>query len=143
MGQQFQFKHNDMPTLSGIGEFVISNASGISEVWDVSDPYNPQYYKNTDSASDFSFKTTLGTEKIFHAVESADHYTPTIVANKFVSNQDLKGTILNQQQQLEDIGLPHHYPAFFRNQAEQLATINREKTTQCKSGDFGIHLSRI
>jgi len=128
LGQQFQFKHNDMPTLSGIGEFVISNASGISEVWDISDPYNPQYYKNTNAAADFSFKTPLGTEKIFHALESVDLYTPTIVANKFVANQDLKGTIfLNQQQQFEDIDYLIITPRFLENQAEQLATINREK----------------
>ncbi len=128
LGQQFQFKHNDMPTLSGIGEFVISNAAGIAEIWDVSDPYNPQYYKNTGATVDFSFKTTLGTEKIFHTVESADLYTPTIVANKFVSNQDLKGTIfLNQQQQFEDIDYLIITPSFLQNQAEQLAAINREK----------------
>jgi len=50
LGQQFQFKHNDMATLSGVGEFSISNASGISEVWDVTDPYNPKYYEKSEDS---------------------------------------------------------------------------------------------
>ena len=72
--------------------------------------------------------TTYLQEKIFHAIESVDLYTPTIVANKFVSNQDLKGTIfLNQQQQFEDIDYLIITPRFLQNQAEQLAAVNREK----------------
>ena len=65
LGQQFQFTNNALPTLSGIGEFSISNASNISEVWDVTDPYNLVYYNNENNATEFSFKTTLGSEKNF------------------------------------------------------------------------------
>ena len=127
-GKQFQFKHNDMLTASGVGEFTISNASGVAEVWDVTDPYHPIYYKNSDTATEFSIKTTLGSKKIFHAVASSDLYTPIIVANKSVVNQDLKGTIfLNSQQQFEDIDYLIITPSFLVNQAEQLAQINREK----------------
>ena len=128
LGQQFQFKHNDMATLGGVGEFEISNASGIAQVWDVTDPYNPKYYENSEAASDFKFKTSLGTEKIFHTVTSADLYTPVQVTNKAVTNQDLKGSIfLNQQQQFEDIDYLIITPQFLQNQAEQLADINREQ----------------
>ena len=70
----------------------------------------------------------MGTEKIFHTVTSADLYTPTLVTNKAVTNQDLKGSIfLNQQQQFEDIDYLIITPQFLQNQAEQLADINREQ----------------
>ncbi len=126
IGQQFQFKHNAMPTLSGIGEFSISNASNISEVWDITDPYNPVFYSNENNATEYSFKTTLGSEKKFQTVDLTDTFTPTQVSNRIVQNQDLKGTIfLNPQGQFEDIDYLIITPRFLQNQAEQLARINR------------------
>ncbi len=126
IGQQFQFKHNAMPTLSGIGEFSISNASNISEVWDVTDPYNPVSYSNENNTTEFSFKTVLGSEKKFQTVDLTDTFTPTQVSNRIVQNQDLKGTVfLNQQGQFEDIDYLIITPHFLQNQAEQLARINR------------------
>jgi hypothetical protein len=126
LGQQFQFKHNAISTLSGVGEFSISNASTVSEVWDVTDPYNPVFYSNEDSDTEFSFKTTLGSEKIFQSVTLTDCFSPTQVSARVVQNQDLKGSIfLNQEGQFQDIDYIILTPRFLHNQAEQLARVNR------------------
>lgn len=128
LGQQFQFKNNAMTTMSGIGEFIVSNASNISEVWDVTNPYNPVFYQNANNDSEFSFKTTLGSEKTFQTVDISDAYTPTLLAARVVQNQDLKGTIfLNAQGQFQDIDYLIITPRFLQNQAEQLARINSTK----------------
>lgn len=66
-GTQFEFKHNDTSTQFGIGQFEISNAANISQVWDISNPYQIQFYNNTDAESEFSFKTNLGTLKTYQA----------------------------------------------------------------------------
>src|SRR5690606_27187672 len=36
-GKQFRFRYNSAATTSGLGEFSISTASGITQVWDISD----------------------------------------------------------------------------------------------------------
>ena len=123
---QFQFKHNDMPLLNGVGQFNISSATGIDQVWDVTDPYNTTYYKNELNRSEFSFKTTLGASKIYQAVALSNTYRPRLLANSSVANQDIKGTIfLNNQGQFQDIDYLIITPNFLSAQAERLANINR------------------
>ena len=73
-----------MPLLNGVGQFNISNASSINEVWDITNNYTPTSYSNDDSNTEFSFKTSLGQIKIFQAVSYSDCYTPTIVSNSSV-----------------------------------------------------------
>ena len=125
---QFQFKHNDMPLLNGVGQFNISSATGIDEVWDVTDPYNATYYKNELNNAEFSFKTTLGNFKIYQAVALSNTYRPRLLPNASVANQDLKGTVfLNNEGQFQDIDYLIITPAFLSAQAERLANINRLK----------------
>ena len=125
---QFQFKHNDMPLLNGVGQFNISSATGIDEVWDVTDPYNATYYKNELNNAEFSFKTTLGNSKIYQAVALSNTYRPRLLPNASVANQDLKGTVfLNSEGQFQDIDYLIITPAFLSAQAERLANINRLK----------------
>ena len=83
---QFQFKHNDMPFLSGVGQFNISNATGIDEVWDVTDPYNTTYYKNVLNSTEFSFKTNLGSSRIYQAVALSNTFRPRLLTNASVAN---------------------------------------------------------
>ena len=52
---QFAFKNNSTAFLSGIGEYNITNASTIDEVWDVTDKFNVQSKANNNS-SVFNFK---------------------------------------------------------------------------------------
>lgn len=125
-GTQFQFKNNMTNGMSGVGRFTISNANSIQEVWDVSNPYNPLFYTNSESLPEFSFKTTLGSIKTFQAISLTDSYYPKKVSNTNVNNQDIKGTIfLNSQGQFMDIDYLIIVPKFLESQAERLANINR------------------
>ena len=125
---QFQFKHNDMPLLNGVGQFNISSATGINEVWDVTDPYNTTYYRNELNSAEFSFKMILGDSKIYQAVALSNTYRPRLLPNASVANQDLKGTVfLNDEGQFQDIDYLIITPAFLSAQAERLANINRLK----------------
>ncbi len=125
LGTQFEFKHNDTSTQFGIGQFEISNAATISQVWDISNPYQIQFYTNTDAESEFSFKTTLGTLKTYQAV-GPDFYVPRKTSTTNIPNQDIKGTVfLDAQGQFKDIDYLIITPNFLKAQAERLAQINR------------------
>ena len=125
LGTQFEFKHNGSSTQSGIGQFEISNAASISQVWDISNPYQIQIYNNADAASEFSFKTNLGTLKIYQAV-GPDFYVPRKTNNTNVPNQDIKGTVfLDAQGEFKDVDYLIITPDYLRAQAERLAQINR------------------
>ena len=125
LGTQFEFKHNGTSTQFGIGQFEISNATSISQVWDISNPYQIQFYNNTDAASEFSFKTNLGTFKTYQAV-GPDFYVPRKTNNTNVPNQDIKGTVfLDAQGEFKDVDYLIVAPNYLRAQAERLAQINR------------------
>ena len=125
LGTQFEFKHNDTSTQSGNGQFEISNAASISQVWDISSPYQIQFYNNTDADSEFSFKTNLGTLKTYQAV-GPDFYVPRRTNATNVPNQDIKGTVfLDAQGEFTDIDYLIITPSYLRAQAERLAQINR------------------
>ena len=125
LGTQFEFKNNNSSTQFGIGQFEISNAASISQVWDISNPYQIQVYNNTDATSEFSFKTNLGTLKTYQAV-GPDFYVPRKTNNTNVPNQDIKGTVfLDAQGEFKDIDYLIITPNYLRAQAERLAQINR------------------
>lgn len=90
--KQFGFSFKDAVSNIGVGAFQIQNASGITQVWDISDPYNTSFITNSNSL--INLKMPLGVEKKFLAVDQSDYYTPTTIVNGKISNQNLKGTIL-------------------------------------------------
>ena len=124
-GTQFEFKHNDTSTQFGIGQFEISNAANISQVWDISNPYQIKVYNNTDAESEFSFKTNMGTLKTYQAV-GTDFYFPRKTNTTSIPNQDIKGTVfLDEQGQFKDIDYLIITPNYLKAQAERLAQIHR------------------
>ncbi len=92
-GKQFGFENKEASTSIGTAQYNISNASNIVQVLDVTDPYNIKYVANQSGS--FSFKDVLGVAKSYHAVDANDYYTPEILSNSRVTNQNLKGTIFN------------------------------------------------
>ncbi len=125
LGNQFEFKHKSTSTQSGIGQFEISNAASISQVWDISNPYQIQVYNNTDAQSEFRFKTNLGALKTYQAV-GPDFYVPRKTNNTNIPNQDIKGTVfLDAQGSFKDVDYLIVAPNYLRAQAERLAQINR------------------
>lgn len=124
--RQFILKNNDAATMSGIGEYSISNASSVSEVWDVTDRFNITTKVNENSEANFSFKASLGEDKTYLVVDPIDYYVPIKVSNSYVVNQDIKGTIFNNEQgEFEDVDYIIITRSDMLSQANRLAQINR------------------
>ena len=127
-GGQFQFQNKDVAFLSGIGQYNISNSSAISEVWDITDQYNITSIQNTNNSSAFSFKTQLGEERTYQAVDPSDYFEPKKDSNTRVDNQNIKGTVfLNNQGDFQDLDYLIISNQEMLSQAERMAEINREK----------------
>jgi hypothetical protein len=124
-GKQFRFQYNQASTLIGIGEYQISNASNIKQVWDITDLYNTTKVENANQNA-FSFKANLGEVRKYIAVDASDYYTPAKESQPKVVNQDLKGIIFkNEQGQFQDVDYIIITPAFLNAQAEKLANFHR------------------
>ncbi len=125
---QLPFRNNAVSLASGIGQYTISNAAQVSEVWDVTDIYNVTNAQHTDANSTFSFTSALGAPRSYIALTSSDYYEPQMDANKRVDNQNIKGTIfLNDQGQFQDIDYVIVAPNNMLVEANRLAEINRKQ----------------
>jgi hypothetical protein len=123
--KQFRFQNDQSSSLIGIGEYQLSNATSINQVWDITDIYNVTKTENP-SQSSFSFKTSLGEVKKFIAVANADFFTPLKESKTKVDNQNLKGTIFtNVQGQFQDVDYLIITPKSLNIQAEKLANFHR------------------
>ncbi|HEY6143141.1 MAG TPA: type IX secretion system sortase PorU [Flavobacterium sp.] len=125
-GKQFRFQYDLSNSAIGIVSYDISNASGISRVWDVTDIYNVTKVENPNQSS-FSFKANLGELRKYVAIDASDYYTPLIISSKTrIANQNLKGTLFrNAQGKIQDIDYVIITPAFLAVQAEKLANFHR------------------
>lgn len=126
--KQFLFFNDQEQSNIGVGEYRITNAAGISQVWDVTDLYNVQSYENTGSAN-FNFKVNLGMAKKYVAFDMTDTYLPMRESNSVVANQNLKGTIFKDTQgDFEDVDYLIITPDFLSSQAERLADFHRNSS---------------
>ncbi|MEC4004587.1 type IX secretion system sortase PorU [Flavobacterium sp. SUN052] len=124
-GKQFKFTYDDANSQSGIVNYQLSNATAISQVWDITDIYNVSSAVNSGQ-SNFSFKSNLGSVKKYIAIDESDFYTPSKDSNPSVANQDLKGTIFNDSNgNFQDIDYLIITPSFLNAQAEKLANFHR------------------
>ena len=126
-GNQFIFKNSNVANSSGVVEYTVSNASSVSEIWDITDKYNVSTALNSNQDSNFKFKASAGTLRTYLAV-STDYFEPSRDNNVTVSNQDIKGTIFqNNQGQFQDIDYVIISPNSLVSEAERLAQINRDQ----------------
>ncbi len=124
-GKQFQFQYDDAVSTIGIGEFKLSNAASVSQIWNITDIYNVTKVDNPAQSS-FTFKDSLGEIKKYIAVDISDYYSPSKESKTKVENQNLKGTVFNNAQgQFQDIDYLIITPKFLNTQAEKLASFNR------------------
>ena len=124
-GKQFSFFNNQESANIGIGQYSFTNATQISEVWDVTDRFNVKSYLNS-TGSNFSFKVNLGTVKKYVAVDLSDTFVPLKESNSVVANQNLKGTIfLNESGVFQDIDYLIITSNSFLMPAERLADFHR------------------
>ncbi|MCA6423983.1 MAG: type IX secretion system sortase PorU [Flavobacterium sp.] len=123
--KQFRFQNDQSSSLIGIGEYQLSSATSINQVWDITDIYNVTKTENPGQSA-FSFKTSLGEVKKFIAVANADLFTPLKESKTKVDNQNLKGTIFtNAQGQFQDVDYLIITPKSLNIQAEKLANFHR------------------
>jgi hypothetical protein len=124
-GKQFLFQYDLSNASLGIVSYDVSSASGISQIWDVTDIYNVTKVENTNQAA-LSFKANLGELRKYVAIDAADYYTPLKSSKTKIANQNLKGTLFkNAQGQFQDIDYVIITPAFLTSQAEKLANFHR------------------
>ncbi len=127
-GKQFQFKNNNVVVASGIGQYTIADASGVSEIWDVSDIYNVTNFINEGANSNLSFTSMLGSLKSYLAVTSQDYFEPKSDSKTTILNQNIKGTIFNDSSgNFSDIDYLIIAPDNMLDQAERLAAIDRKQ----------------
>ncbi len=125
-GKQFAFKNNNASLTAGIGQYNVSNASGIAEVWDVTDRNNITTILNEDSSSTFSFKAKLGEKRAYVAVDPSDYYQPLNNSATQISNQDIKGSVfLGTQGQFQDVDYIIIARQDMLSQAQRLAQLDR------------------
>jgi hypothetical protein len=124
-GKQFRFQYDLSSSSMGIASYNLSNAAGISQIWDVTDIYNVTKAENANQTS-FSFKANLGELRKYVAIDPLDYYTPLKSSKTKIANQNLKGTIFkNAQGQFQDIDYVIITPSFLSTQAEKLANFHR------------------
>ncbi len=121
INEQFFFKHKDAASTTGIGEYIIANASNISQVWDVSNIWNVTKITNETAATNFSFKAPMGEVREYIALDNSEILIPTLEPNSLIPNQNLKGTIFSTG----DVDYMIIAPQAFVMQAERLADFHR------------------
>ncbi|WGD35231.1 type IX secretion system sortase PorU [Olleya sp. YS] len=127
-GAQFHFKNNESTLSNGVASYVLTNASQVQEIWDVSNIYDVTSITNTNADATFSFNAPMGNLKTFITVSSQNYFEPNLAANSIVNNQNLKGTIfLNSQGQFQDIDYLMLTTQSHLSQAQRLAQINRDR----------------
>nr|WP_230407944.1 type IX secretion system sortase PorU [Flavobacterium hydrocarbonoxydans] len=124
-GKQFHFQYDTAGATAGIVSYNFTNASAISQIWDVTDLYTVSKIENT-ALGNFSFKATLGEIRKYIAIDPADYYTPLKESRSKITNQNLKGTLFkNSQNNFQDIDYVIITPGFLASQAEKLANFHR------------------
>ncbi len=127
-GTQFQFKKAEVSSTAGIGQYNVSNASEVSEIWDVTDLFNISAFENTDRVSDLSFTSVLGSSKTYVALTPLDYFSPKLDSNTSIRNQNIKGTIfLNDDGDFQDVDYIIVAPNNMIDQASRLAEINNKQ----------------
>ncbi len=124
-GKQFLFQYDLSAANFGVVNYTISNASGISQVWDITDLYNVTKIENLNQDS-FAFKANLGELRKYVALDAANYFVPLKDNKPKVPNQNLKGTVFkNSQGEFQDIDYVIITPNSLLTQAEKLADFHR------------------
>ncbi|MFT5236750.1 MAG: hypothetical protein ACI9M9_000338 [Flavobacteriaceae bacterium] len=119
---QLMFKYNKASALAGVGTYQISNASQFSQVWDVTNTEFISAKQNETGAESFSFNATLGEVRKYVAVNPNDYFEPTEISRSRVNNQNLKGSIFNDESgNFKDIDYLIITPPFLIQPALRLA----------------------
>ena len=119
-GKQFSFRNLNVNTTAATFEYLIENVSNINNVWDVSDTQNPTNIINEGSNGNFTFKVNGGTQQEFIVLNNNDFYTPQIIENSQVENQNLHS--------LKNVDYVIITQDFLKGQAQRLANYHLQNS---------------
>ena len=89
-GNQFSFRSFEQANTVGPVKYKIQDNSTIFQVWDVSNPLELKNIINEeDNTSDFTFKDNGGVLNEYVVLSQNDYYTPKLLQNGRVVNQNL------------------------------------------------------
>ena len=114
--KQFNFRNFD--AIGNITRYNILNASNIYQVWNVTDNTTPQRIANLSDDGVFSFVANNTSLDEYIVVNSSDYYTPTLLENSVVANQNLHA--------LENVDYVIITKQFLVDEAEEIAKYHRE-----------------
>ncbi|AYN06237.1 type IX secretion system sortase PorU [Flavobacterium sp. 140616W15] len=124
-GKQFLFQYDLADSSLGIASYNLTNTTGITQIWDVTDIYNVTTIQNQNQST-INFKAQLGEVRKYTTLDPSDYYIPLKENKTKIPNQNLKGTLLkNNQNAFQDIDYAIITPSFLSNQAEKLAAFHR------------------
>lgn len=121
-GKQFQFYHPDA-TGNGIGAYQFEQASDITRIWDITNPYEPTYFLNTQSNFEIKFDKSL--QKNFIAIDKNDLYLPEKSETVNIPNQNLHREVFYHTGTFSDVDYLIITPDFLHNEAEKFADLHR------------------
>ena len=125
-GEQLMIRYNNAAVLSGIGEYQIGNASQILQIWDVTNTGAISAKVNTNSAGTFTFKANMGELRHYVAIDPSDYFLPVEASQSQVANQNIKGTIFNDETgNFKDIDYLIIAPPFLIQPALRLANLHK------------------
>lgn len=96
--EQFEFTNEETALSNGIGEYIMDNASQITEVWDVTNPGSVTSFDNSDQSNTLTFKVNMGQQRRYVALAANDYKTPVRENRSRVDNINLKGNVFNTAQ---------------------------------------------
>ncbi|MFM2265644.1 MAG: type secretion system sortase PorU [Bacteroidota bacterium] len=124
-GKQFAFQYDAASNTSGVGTYQFLDATGISQIWDVTNLYDVTQ-KSITSPNSFTINQNMGEVRKYTTVVLADTFVPSIDNETKIANQNLKGTLFQDSQgQFKDIDYLIFTPKLFQQQAEKLAQFHR------------------
>ncbi len=118
-----------------VAEFIISNATASTQVWDITDPLNPAGMQGNFSGNEFRFVNTASRLREYIAFNPTNFLLPTAVGK--IANQNLHNTSPTDY-------LVVSYPAWLQ-QAQRLAQFHQQRngfrtlviTTEQVFNEFG------
>jgi len=125
-GKQFLFYNPDAQNApAGIGAYSFTQAQDITQIWDVSNPYEPKIID--ENTADFQLKFELGTNQKFVAVDKNDLIVPPKPEKSKMPNQNLHHEVFYFTGNFKDVDQLIITPAFLHDKAEAFAQMHREQ----------------
>jgi hypothetical protein len=122
--QQYHIQSQQLDSGNGVVQMNFQNTQNLIAVWDISDIYNVSAISINGNNS-FGFKAAQGQGKRFIAVHQSDFLTPQRESNARVTNQNLKGTIFQNNGQFQDVDYLIITPRNLRSEAQRLANFHQ------------------